>query len=363
MNTIGQSLNLTIFGESHGPVIGCVIDGLPAGESVDTEFIEKQMKRRAPGRFPWETARKEEDQFEILSGVLNGRTEGTPLAAVIFNRGQHSKDYDKTRFIMRPGHADYTGNIKYGGWEDSRGGGHFSGRLTAPLVFAGALAQSILAKQGIHISAHILQVGSVLDTSYDPMGMDPSVWNKLREKDFPVLSDEAGQAMKDAIAQAKRKKDSLGGAVECMAEGVPAGWGSPFFDSLESSLAHMMFSIPAVKGISFGDGFDFASMRGKDAMDPLAYQDGRVVTEANHNGGINGGISNGMPILFRTAFKPVASIGMPQQTIDISEHKNTVLTLEGRHDPCIVPRAAVVVETAAAFVLLDAALERKRDRL
>ncbi len=352
-NTFGQTLKVTIFGESHGTAIGCVIDGLPAGIAIDWEEIKKEMARRAPGSSAMATPRKEKDAFEILSGFFNGHTTGTSLAMEIRNSNQHSSDYDILRDTMRPGHADYTGRVKYKGFQDYRGGGHFSGRITAPLTFAGAIARQVLAAKGIHIGAHAENVAGIKDRRFNPMGESAEAFAALAKQKLPVLDKEAGKKMEEAILSAKAEEDSVGGVVECMITGLPVGLGDPFFDSLESELSHMMFSIPAVKGIEFGDGFALSEMRGSAANDPMTYVDGKVTITENHNGGILGGISNGNPVIFRLAIKPTASIGKEQRTVNVTEEKDTLLTIGGRHDPCIIPRAIPVIETAAALVVLD----------
>ena len=361
-NTFGQHIKVTIFGESHGTGIGCIIDGLPAGISIDWDALRKEMARRAPGNSNLATPRKEKDAFEVLSGYFNGHTTGTPLAMEIRNTSQHSSDYDILKDHMRPGHADYTGHVKYGGFNDYRGGGHFSGRITAPLTFAGAIAEQVLKAKGITIGAHVVRIGNHIDRRFRPMGEAPETLEALKQQKLPVLTASVGQQMEEAILAAKQEGDSVGGIVECMAVGLPVGLGDPFFDSLESTLSHMMFSVPAVKGIEFGDGFDLAGMKGSEANDPMAYRDGKPTVVTNHNGGILGGISNGNPLLFRVAVKPTASIGKEQHTIDISTEKDTLLSIGGRHDPCIVPRAIPVIETAAALVLLDALLGLENSR-
>ena len=352
-NTFGQKLKVTIFGESHGTAIGCVIDGLPAGLAIDWERVKKEMARRAPGSSSMATPRKEKDAFEILSGYFNGHTTGTSMAMEIRNSNQHSSDYDILRDTMRPGHADYTGRVKYKGFQDYRGGGHFSGRITAPLTFAGAIARQVLEEKGIRIGAHAMEVAGIRDRAFHPLGESAELFKALSTQKLPVLDTEAGEKMEAAILSAKAEGDSVGGIVECMITGLPVGLGDPFFDSLESELSHMMFSVPAVKGIEFGDGFALAGMKGSSANDPMHYEDGRVVIEENHNGGILGGISNGNPVVFRLAIKPTASIGKEQHTVNVTEGKDTLLTIGGRHDPCIIPRAIPVIETAAALVVLD----------
>lgn len=360
MNTFGNKITVTIFGESHGTAIGAVLDGLPAGEAIDWDTVRLEMARRAPGKNPLSTARSEKDAFTIDSGYFQGHTTGTPLCMRIVNGDQHSKDYDQLRHIMRPGHADYSGKIRYGGYNDYRGGGHFSGRLTAPLVFAGAVASQILARYGIYIGSHILQIGNVKDCSFSPLGEETMTLQQLKTQNLPVLDTNQAAVMEQEILTAKQQQDSIGGSIECIIQGMPAGIGEPFFDSVESQLSHMMFSIPAVKGIEFGDGFALAAMRASQANDAFYYEQGQVKTKTNHNGGINGGITNGMPILFRLAIKPTPSISQPQETIDTDTQQNCMLEITGRHDPCIVQRAVPVVEAAAAWTILDMYLGAKR---
>lgn len=360
MNSFGTHIALTIYGESHGTSIGAVLDGLPAGIAIDWEEVAREMERRAPGRNVMSTARKEGDAFQIESGYFEGHTTGTPLMARIVNGDHHSKDYDLLRRVMRPGHADYAGRVRYGGYNDYRGGGHFSGRLTAPLVFAGAVARQVLSAEGITISAHVLRIGEAADRPFDPLGEDPALLARLRERELPLLDESREEAMRAIIEAARRDKDSVGGIIEVMAAGLPAGLGDPFFDSAESQLAHMLFSIPAVKGVEFGSGFAMAGMRGSEANDSLHYEDGAVRAGTNHNGGITGGITNGMPLLFRAAVKPTPSIGKMQHTVDVESGEDCSLAIRGRHDPCIVPRAVPVMESAAAWVLLDLLLQGRQ---
>lgn len=359
-NTFGRSAALTIFGESHGVSIGAVLDGLPAGEAIDWDAVRMEMARRAPGRNAMSTARSEADAFEVQSGFFNGYTTGTPLCAVIRNGDHRSKDYGQLRHIMRPGHADYSGKIRYGGYNDFRGGGHFSGRLTAPLVFAGAVASQILKRRGVAVGAHILQIGSVRDASFYPLGEDEALFESLKQETLPVLDKTKQSEMEGEIMAAKGDLDSVGGVIECMITGLPAGLGNPFFDSVESALSHMMFSVPAVKGIEFGDGFALASMRGSGANDAFYYDGAIVRTKTNRNGGINGGITNGMPVLFRVAVKPTPSISRQQETIDTDTQENCTLEIKGRHDPCIVQRAVPVVEAAASWAILDVWLSTEK---
>lgn len=359
-NTFGRSAALTIFGESHGVSIGAVLDGLPAGEAIDWDAVRTEMARRAPGRNAMSTARSEADAFEVQSGFFNGYTTGTPLCAVIRNGDHRSKDYDQLRHIMRPGHADYSGKIRYGGYNDFRGGGHFSGRLTAPLVFAGAVASQILKRRGVAVGAHILQIGLVRDASFNPLGEDEALFASLKQETLPVLDKTKQAEMEEEIMAAKGDLDSVGGVIECMITGLPAGLGNPFFDSVESALSHMIFSVPAVKGVEFGDGFALASMRGSGGNDAFYYDGAAVKTKTNRNGGINGGITNGMPVLFRVAIKPTPSISRLQETIDTDTQENCTLEIKGRHDPSIVQRAVPVVEAAASWAILDVWLSTEK---
>ena len=361
-NTFGDIVRLTIFGESHGPSIGAVLDGLPPGTAIDWAQVRTEMARRAPGRNPLSTARSESDDVEIQSGFFNGRTTGTPLCAIIRNTDARSGDYDLLRHVMRPGHADYTGHERYGGCNDYRGGGHFSGRLTAPLVFAGAIALQLLEQRGVTIGSHILQIESVMDRPFNPQGEAPERLRELRRRTLPLIEPQQEEIMEQTIGRARADQDSVGGTVECMAVGLPAGLGNPFFDSVESRLSHMLFSIPAVKGVEFGDGFSLAYMRGSTANDELHYHEGQIETRTNHNGGINGGITNGMPLLFRLVVKPTPSIARRQRTVDLDTKQDCLIEIKGRHDPCIVQRAIPVIEAAAAWTLLDIWLATETER-
>ena len=332
-STIGNRVRLSIFGESHGEAIGCVLDGLPAGEALDMEEIRVQMARRAPGRDKTATTRLESDIPAILSGTLNGRTTGAPLAMVIRNENQRSGDYQNLEILPRPGHADFTGHVRYNGYNDVRGGGHFSGRLTA---------------------GHILRIADAADEAFDPVNLSSQLLEELAARPFSLLRAKAEPAMRNAVEAARMAADSVGGVVEIAAVGLPAGLGSPMFDGVENRLAPLFFGIPAVKGVEFGDGFALAGMRGSQANDPYAYDaSGRVVTTSNHNGGILGGITSGMPLIVRLAVKPTASIGQPQRTVDLVAGREAELVVKGRHDPCIVPRALPVAEAALALGLLD----------
>lgn len=353
-NIFGHAVTMTIFGESHGVGIGVVLDGLPAGIKIDFDAVRQEMARRAPGKDAISTARDEKDAFEVESGIFNEYTTGAPLCCVIKNKDQRSKDYSQLRHKMRPGHADYTGMIRYDGFNDYRGGGHFSGRITAPLVFAGAIAKQILEERGVTIGAHILQIADIKDTPFNPLGETVTTLEALKKDTVPTLDKGKAQQMVERILDAKENVDSVGGIIEAMAVGLPAGLGNPFFDSVESVLSHMIFSVPATKGIEFGDGFGLASMQGSTANDSFYYdEEGTVKTRTNHNGGINGGITNGMPLVFRVVVKPTSSISQEQQTIDTDTKENCTLLVKGRHDPCIVQRAVPVIEAAAAWAILD----------
>lgn len=348
-NTFGNNVSVTIFGESHGTAIGAVLDGIAPGTAVSEEFIASQMElRRASGSIS--TARREADKVKILSGVFNGRTTGTPITLMIENQDQHSRDYGELAYKARPGHADYTAQVKYQGYQDFRGGGHFSGRITAGLVAAGAIAISSLKEKGVTIGTHILSCGGVYDRTFSDI---PKDIEKLSAAQFAVLDDSIKDKMIETIEAARESGDSVGGRLETAIYGLPAGIGEPWFDTLEGVLSHILFSIPAVKGVEFGDGFTLADMKGSEANDPFRAEDGAVYTQTNHNGGILGGISNGMPVIFRAAIKPTPSIYQEQQTIDMRTMDNTTLTIKGRHDPAIIHRARVVVDSAAALAICD----------
>ena len=347
-NTFGNHLTVTLFGESHGAEIGAVLDGLPPGLPVADAFIRHQLDLRRPaGKIS--TARVEKDPYRIVSGVYNNRTTGTPLCILIPNGNTHSSDYDKD--LPRPGHADYAAQCKYHGYQDYNGGGHFSGRITAALVAAGAIALSILKRQQIEIGTHISELGGVSDRGFgEDVYRDIAA---LGEMNFPVLSNEAGAEMRAVIEGAAERGDSVGGILETVVMGLPAGLGEPWFDTVEGMLAHAIFSIPAIKGLEFGAGFGFAKMLGSEANDPFYVKDGEVYTRTNKNGGINGGITNGMPIIFRSAVKPTPSIFIKQDTVNMATMKNAKLSLKGRHDPAIIHRARIVVDSVTALVLCD----------
>lgn len=348
-STYGENLKLSIFGQSHGPAIGMVLDGIPAGLPVDPDQLQAFLNRRAPGQNDWSTPRKEEDRPEFLGGILDGFTCGAPIAAVIYNKNARSGDYANLKDCPRPGHADYTAQVKYGGFQDTAGGGHFSGRLTAPLCIAGGLCKQWLEKMGIRIGAHILAIGECGDTYFDPM--DPEL--ETVGHDFPVLDPDSGEAMRALITEARSAGDSVGGIIECAVTGLPAGIGEPIFGGVESRIAQIVYGIPAVKGVEFGIGFDCACVPGSQCNDAFALCDGKIVTQTNNSGGINGGITNGMPVIFTAAFKATPSISCPQQSVSLSRMEAQELIVKGRHDPCIVPRAVPVVEAAAAIAIYD----------
>lgn len=350
----GRRLQLSIFGQSHSAAIGMSLDGLPPGEAIDLDTLQIFLDRRAPGRNAWSTARKESDIPEFLSGIVNGVTCGAPLSAILRNRDTRSQDYAALQTLPRPSHADYTASVKYGGYQDAAGGGHFSGRLTAPLCIAGGICLQILSRKGIHIGSKIVRIGQVTAPGFDPVHVSA---DDLAAATATIFPTESAQRMQDEIAAAKAEADSVGGIVECAVTGLPAGLGDPMFDGLENRIAQIVFGIPAVRGLEFGLGFAAAQMRGSAHNDPYCIQNSQIRTETNHHGGILGGISSGMPLIFRTAIKPTPSIGQPQQSVHLDTGVTDMLTIQGRHDPCIVPRAAPVIEAAAALAILDAWLE------
>lgn len=353
-SNIGQNIKISIFGQSHSEAIGVVIDGLPAGECINTDKIIEFMQRRAPGKNNLSTPRKEADTPEILSGLKNGTTCGAPLCAVIKNTNTSSGDYDNLIDIPRPSHADYPAFVKYNGANDVSGGGHFSGRLTAPLCFAGAVAMQILERKGISFGAHISKIGAISDDAFDKVSISGETLKSVTAKDFPVLNDEKGELMKKEILKAKEELDSVGGIIECAVCGMPVGIGEPIFDGIENRISQTVFGIPAVRGIEFGEGFGAAELRGSEHNDPYYYdENGTVKTKTNNSGGIIGGISNGMPIIFKVAFKPTPSIAKEQDSVSLQNETNEKLSIHGRHDPCIVQRAVPCVEAAAAIAILD----------
>lgn len=355
-NTFGNNITITLFGESHGQAIGAVIDGVPSGVKIDYDLMTKMMnQRKATGTIS--TGRKEDDIPEVLSGVKNGYTEGTPIALVIQNKNVHSSDYNALENIARPAHADYAGHIKYRGNEDASGGGHFSGRLTAPIVAAGAICMSMLNEKGIYIGTHISRMMNIGDRPFDEEHLYDDI-QICNSKTFSVLDESKGNEMIELINQAREKNDSVGGILDTAIIGMDAGVGEPEFDSVESVLSHALFSIPACKGIQFGSGFDFADMYGSVANDPFRMENDEIVTTTNHNGGINGGITNGMPIRFKTVFKPTPSIAQSQKTVNFKTKENVDVEIHGRHDPAIIHRARVVVDAMCAITLVDLLMTR-----
>lgn len=348
-STYGENLKLSIFGQSHGPAIGMTLDRIPAGLPVDLEQLQTFLNRRAPGQNNWSTPRKEADRPEFLSGIENNCTCGAPISAVIYNTNTRSGDYAELKDRPRPGHADYTAHVKYGGNQDAAGGGHFSGRLTAPLCIAGGLCKQWLEAMGIRIGAHIIQIGTVCADRFDPL--DPQL-DRVGQV-FPTLTAQSAEQMQAQIQTAREDHDSVGGRIECAITGLPAGLGEPMFGGIENRIAQIIYGIPAVKNVGFGCSEGFAGIRGSESNDAFTLEDGVVKTVTNHCGGILGGITNGMPVIFDVTFKPTPSIGKPQQTVDLKTGQLTTIEIKGRHDPCIVPRAVPVVEAAAAIAIYD----------
>lgn len=357
----GNNLKISIFGESHGPAIGASIHNLPAGLELDEDAILKEMARRAPGSSDLTTPRKEKDQPEIISGFLDGITTGAPLTAIIWNTNTRSKDYSQMKKLMRPGQADYPGKVRYQGYNDYRGSGHFSGRITAPLVFAGAVAQQWLEQREIYVGSHVQSIGDIEDQTFQEQEtVTVEQLQDFKNEQIPLFNSSREEAMKNIILEAKKDKDSVGGIVETFVLGMPAGYGNPFFNSVESTIAQLVFSVPATKGLEFGSGFDITRMRGSESNDEYYYdEEGQIKTKSNHNGGILGGITYGMPIVFRTAIKAPASIEKKQQTVNIETGEEDVLEVHGRHDPCIVPRVLPVLEAITALALMDLMLGRE----
>lgn len=352
-SVIGDKIKLSIFGESHGEAIGCVIDGLPAGIKIDMNAVYKDMQRRAPGKDKTATPRLEKDIPHILSGMLDNVTTGAPLAMVIENTNTKSGDYSNLMTVPRPGHSDYPAYVKYGGNNDIRGGGHFSGRLTAPLVFAGSVAKQILSQMGVTIGAHIKQIGSVCDAVSDLNKTDKSLLDTLSSSTFSLIDETKEQAMRDEIEKARLSLDSVGGIIECFAVGLPVGLGGNMFDTVEGKLASILFGVPAVKGVEFGIGFGFANKRASEVNDQYEIKNGRVATLSNNNGGVLGGMTDGAPLSVSVAIKPTPSIAKKQKSVNLQTMENAELEIHGRHDPCIVVRAVPVIECAVALGLLD----------
>ena len=352
-STYGDKIKISIFGESHGNGIGVVIDGLPAGVKIDMDRVLVQMSRRAPGKDRTATPRLEKDLPKVLSGMLGDTLTGAPLCAVIENTNTKSGDYSNLLACPRPGHSDYTAFVKYNASNDIRGGGHFSGRLTAPIVFAGAVCRQILENKGIKIAAHINSIGTVNDAPFNPVCIEDELIDKLNNSTFALIDGSVEEAMREQVEDARMSLDSIGGTIECAVTGIDAGIGEPMFEGVEGVIAKAVFGVPAIKGIEFGKGFELAQMRGSQSNDPFRYENGNVVTETNNCGGILGGITNGMPVIFRAAVKPTPSISQKQRTVDLQKKENAELEIHGRHDPCIVPRAVPVIEAVTAIAIIN----------
>lgn len=351
-------MKISIFGESHGNGIGVVMDGFPAGFDCDMDFIHRELARRAPGQSILTTSRKEADQPVVLSGMLKNRTTGAPICIMIKNTDTHSNDYDNLRVMPRPSHSDYTGKLRYGGNNDIRGGGHFSGRLTAPLVFAGALCKDFLReKHNIEIGSHICRIGEILDRSFNLTGIDRDLLSELQQQALPLLDRSKEAAIKETVDQARRELDSVGGIIECAVVGADAGLGSPMLQSVESRIASILYGVPAVKGVEFGLGFSISGKRGSEVNDCYILDGDIVKTKTNNNGGVSGGITTGMPLVVRAAIKPTPSISREQLTLNLETGREESLQIHGRHDPCIALRAPVVVESAVAVAMMDLYLE------
>lgn len=352
-SSYGENLRLTVFGQSHSKAIGMVLEGIPANNEIDTQKLNKFLARRAPGKNKYSTPRQEADVPEFLSGIVDNKTCGAPISAVIYNQNTRSQDYENLKTVPRPSHADYTAQIKYFGAQDVCGGGHFSGRLTAPMCIAGGICLQLLEKEGIQVFARIKSIGNVQD--------DNEFDSSVADKDFPTVSEQAGEKMKELIEQKRLQGDSVGGIIECVVSGLPAGLGDPMFDGMENKISQIVFGIPAIKGIEFGLGFACAQKSGSENNDEFCIIDGKIKTKTNHCGGILGGITNGMPLVFRVAVKPTPSIAIEQNSVDLIENKETSLKIVGRHDPCIVPRAVPCIEAAAAIAVYDALLSRRKE--
>lgn len=348
----GNKIKITIFGESHSEAIGIVIDNLPAGATLDMDEIKREMARRAPNGGEFSTPRKEGDEVEIVSGYFDGKTTGTPLCGIIRNTNTRSKDYSMFKEVFRPGHSDYGYFLKSGGNNDYRGGGHSSGRLTAPIVFCGAICKQLLKEKGVKVGSHIMSIADIKDDEFG-VDIDGDKLENLTKEVFPLLDKNKFESMRKIIADARNEGDSVGGTIECAVTGLQGGIGEPFFESVESRLASLLFSVPAVKGVQFGKGYELSKMKGSQANDPFEFKDGNVVTKTNNNGGILGGISTGMPIVFNVAIKPTASIFKEQNSVNINSKENTKLKIQGRHDSCIVVRAVPVIESVAAIAIYD----------
>lgn len=350
MSSYGTFIHINLFGESHGKAIGIVINNLPAGITLDQDRIKQALTKRRP-KSKLSTPRQEKDQYQIVSGYFNSKTTGTPLTIIIHNEDTRSRDYNPD--VLRPSHADYTAKVKYNNSNDYRGGGHFSGRITTPLVILGAICEQILEEKGIQIVSHIASIKNDLDQKFDDISLSTNLIKSLKQSDFPIINKDVKCTFKNTILDAKDNHDSVGGTVETAIIGLQPGYGNPFFDSIESTLAHLLFSVPAVKGVEFGKGFDITRLFGSEANDNFTLDNGSIKTSSNNSGGIQGGISNGMPITFTTAIKPTASIGKAQKTVNISTMEETTLELVGRHDPCIVHRVIHVINAITAYATLE----------
>ncbi len=349
----GNNIKITIFGQSHSEAIGVIIDGLPAGFKIDMQKTAEFMARRAPGKNELSTPRKEADEVKIISGVVDNVTCGAPLCAIIENTNTRSGDYAKLRTLPRPSHSDFAAMMKHNGFNDIRGGGNFSGRMTAPLCFAGAVCKQLLSEKGIFIGAHVASIGKVFDKKFDAVNVNKSDFDSITQKAFPVIDDIQGEKMRKEILDAKKDGDSIGGTIECAVIGMPVGIGDPIFDGIENRISAAVFGIPAVKGIEFGSGFEGSTLRGSENNDNFVADNGKIRTQTNNHGGILGGITSGMPVIFRCAMKPTPSIGIEQQSVNIQTGKEEILTVGGRHDPCIVQRAVPCIEAVAAIVMVD----------
>ena len=351
--SFGEKIKISVFGQSHSEAIGIVVDGIPAGIKLDMDKISRFMARRAPGKNAYSTKRKEADIPTIISGIVDGITCGAPLCAVIKNSDQHSKDYSKLKTLPRPSHSDFAAYVKHNGFNDIRGGGNFSGRMTAPLCFAGAVAMQILEEKGIHIGAHIEKIAGVKDSRFDPVNVNADLLKDVSSKEFPLIDDSVKEKILSKIEAARLDGDSVGGVIECAVTGLPAGLGEPMFDGVENVISRAVFAIPAIKGIEFGNGFDCTDLRGSENNDDFTVTDGKVTSKTNNHGGILGGITSSMPVIFRVAVKPTPSISKPQMTVNLETMTQEELVIEGRHDPCIVPRAVPCIEAVAALALIN----------
>lgn len=352
-SSFGKNIKVSVFGESHGQGIGVVVDGFPAGEKIDTDFLQKFMSRRAPGKNKFGTKRNEADEVQFLSGIVNNTLTGSPLSGIILNTNQRSGDYKNLELVPRPSHADFTAYVKYKGFSDMRGGGHFSGRITAPICIAGGIAKQILERKKIYIGAHLLSIGNLEDEKYDSVNLNKDILKIVEERDFPTIDEEISDKMKEIIEEFRMSEDSIGGIIQAGVIGLPIGLGNPMFDGVENNIAKVMFGIPGVKGIEFGSGFEGTKLNGSVHNDDFVLEAGKVVTKTNNNGGIIGGITNGMPLLLKVAMKPTPSISKEQKSVNLSSREEEKLIIKGRHDPCIAVRAVPVVESVIAITLLD----------